>query len=358
MQQIQQLKHSDGTGGGILFLGSVDWANLMCDVAWAINRACGVDGFTIESPARVWVDLTHPFGYPQDIHSTNTLPLELIEMVDAGLFSWIVATDHDYTTVFLKAHLLGMFKSGKQQTNPYVAINHCGIAYRKQSELLDAQDLQFAQARFISPDCFGLTPRTRHTVPLRNAWGPLVDQLRPSSLQPLKRAEDGRYHVVLAHSPSNNTQKGTELILPALQAIANDAEIAKHYQVEIDLIRGVPFTEAIERKSRCHIFVDQIAPEVGGYGQSSIEAMAFGAVTLADIHCVPQSVGMHFARPPIHHVLDTHDIVDWIKYILLTDPPCTLNVYRKHAWAWSERNSSPDVVANYWVDTLADAMKR
>ena len=93
----------------------------------------------------------------------------------------------------------------------------------------------------------------------------------------------------VGHSPTDRAAKGTERILSALR------EAKKHYPVEIVLIEGIPYREAIERKSTCDIFVDQLGEL--GYGISALEALSMGIPTLVEL------------KPDYEHLLGEHPFI-------------------------------------------------
>jgi hypothetical protein len=78
--------------------------------------------------------------------------------------------------------------------------------------------------------------------------------------------------IVIAHSPSNRHKKGTRKFLLACFYLRKMG-----YDFDIDLIEKVSQAEAIERKRKATINVDQFL--VGFYGNSGIEAMRYGIPT-------------------------------------------------------------------------------
>jgi len=80
---------------------------------------------------------------------------------------------------------------------------------------------------------------------------------------------------IISHSPSTRGKKGTDLFLQACK------ELEKDYKFEINIIENKTLEECLEEKSRSTIFFDQIG--CGSYGNSSIEAMAFGIPTICHI---------------------------------------------------------------------------
>lgn len=107
-----------------------------------------------------------------------------------------------------------------------------------------------------------------------------------------------RRNPLVGHSPSKKErfhQKGTQRVLDAFAKL----------ELDYDLISGLPYFEALARKSKLDIFVDQVAPADlfpkttwhGGVGKSGLEAMALGCAvvtsgTLADTE-------PHMPLPPV-----------------------------------------------------------
>lgn len=88
-----------------------------------------------------------------------------------------------------------------------------------------------------------------------------------------KRFEQHRRHdngkaVRIGHAPTNRAAKGSDVIIPILRRL--EAEM----NVEIVLIEGMSYDQAIAAKAACDIFVDQIGDL--GYGINSLEALAMG----------------------------------------------------------------------------------
>ena len=77
--------------------------------------------------------------------------------------------------------------------------------------------------------------------------------------------------VRIGHAPTNRAAKGSDLIIPILE------ELAKSHHVEVVLIEGLPYQQALALKQSCDIFVDQIGEL--GYGINSLEALAMGIPT-------------------------------------------------------------------------------
>jgi glycosyltransferase involved in cell wall biosynthesis len=77
-----------------------------------------------------------------------------------------------------------------------------------------------------------------------------------------------RGKLLIVHSPSNKSIKGTEYILPAIE------ELSKDFDFEFRLLHNVSRAEALKSVSECDIFIDQIL--IGSYGSAAMEAMSYG----------------------------------------------------------------------------------
>src|SRR5919201_2506636 len=74
--------------------------------------------------------------------------------------------------------------------------------------------------------------------------------------------------IRIVHAPSNKEKKGTEYVIRAVD------ELRRRYPVELDVVHGVPNSEAIQRYRRADIVVDQVLRD--WHGVFTIEAMALG----------------------------------------------------------------------------------
>ncbi|MBT4944567.1 MAG: glycosyltransferase [Candidatus Marinimicrobia bacterium] len=105
---------------------------------------------------------------------------------------------------------------------------------------------------------------------------------------------ENRKTPVIAHSPSTKDKKGTDKFEEAIEKLQKAG-----YDVKSDIIHNVNYKECLKRKSEATIFFDQ--SEVGWYGNSAVEAMAFGIPTLAYIspEAFKGAQGKLDAMPPI-----------------------------------------------------------
>ena len=79
-----------------------------------------------------------------------------------------------------------------------------------------------------------------------------------------------RSKPIVAHSPTNRDNKGTDEILKVL----------KELDVEVRLIENVTSSKSIDMKRDATIFIDSI--KLGGYGVSAQEALQFGIPTISN----------------------------------------------------------------------------
>ncbi|MFP4459323.1 MAG: glycosyltransferase [Candidatus Zixiibacteriota bacterium] len=81
--------------------------------------------------------------------------------------------------------------------------------------------------------------------------------------------------VRIGHSPTKRSTKGTDIILLELE------KLKEKYPIEVVLIEGMEYQKAIELKSSCDIFIDQLGEL--GYGISALEALAMGIPTMVQL---------------------------------------------------------------------------
>ena len=310
------------TAPRILFLGANDWANLSHGAARAINHVAG------EQVARVWTLCSHPFGYPEDLvgHDGFEQARRLAPETE-----WVISTgDGDYEALRVMLRALGLDGASVR-----LATTHCGTAFRqgwRRFERLD-RELGF-ELRFLGPDLLRLAPGDPRVRPLRVvAEPPPVQSVLPPT-GPIR----------IAHAPSLRAKKGTDVILAVLEHLRSEQGI------EVDLIEGAPHAECLERLSRCHVFIDQLQPAVGGFGRSSTEAMSRGCATLCSIGLVDERCWHDFERPPIVGVSTADDLERELR--LLVADPDRLHHLREQSLAWIRENASYEAVGRYWLEQL------
>jgi len=102
----------------------------------------------------------------------------------------------------------------------------------------------------------------------------------------------------IGHAPTNRRAKGSDKIIAAVK------EIQSGHPVELVLIENLSHQESLNRKSECHIFVDQIGNL--GYGLNSLEALAMGIPTCSCL--APGFVEKYPEHPFV--VIDEYKIKD------------------------------------------------
>ncbi len=136
--------------------------------------------------------------------------------------------------------------------------------------------------------------RTRGVMPLMNSLSDLnltneVDLLeKHPNIKYLFLPYDTLQFVVkkflnkkflISHAPTNRYYKGSETIISICEKLKNEKKI------DFDLIENVPHNEALKRKYKSDIFIDQIGDKGGwGYGMNSVESLSMGICTLTQIN--------------------------------------------------------------------------
>ena len=134
---------------------------------------------------------------------------------------------------------------------------------------------------------------TRHdTLYLSSPLDVTVARALPFSIQTLPPLIDTRLlppprfpddTITVGHAPTSK-RKGTPYILDQLYPYT------RTHTIDVDVITDTPWTDAIQRKAQCHIFIDQATqhdpdPTVaarGAIGVNALESLALGSLVLAN----------------------------------------------------------------------------
>lgn len=307
----------------ILFLGFADWAAICRRISSAVNALVG------EKVARVVTVREHPFGYEPPDWCVETGNLEGLEEFSKEV-EWIISTGDGLLEVFTESLVRLPFRKDVK-----VGVTHAGTAYRSKPDFYNEYDKEVgARVRFVGADSYYLMRGDPRAVPYFGPTEIMVDLILPFTRPTLR----------VAHSPSSRIKKGTDTILPVLMRM----QAAGYF--EVDLIEGIPWRKALERRREAQIFVDQMVPTVGGWGMSAIEALGAGCATLADLRNVVPEVYGFFPKPPIEDVRDERDLRDWLK--LWCERRDLLVKRREESLTWARAHASPEAVARYFLGHL------
>jgi hypothetical protein len=93
---------------------------------------------------------------------------------------------------------------------------------------------------------------------------------------PKRTIENKRLRIV--HSPTNRAMKGTEFILPVMDAVR------KVRDVEFVLVENKAHDDVIRIKQSCDLAIEQVGNLGGtGYGRNSLETLAMGIPTITEM---------------------------------------------------------------------------
>ncbi len=104
-------------------------------------------------------------------------------------------------------------------------------------------------------------------------WCPVV--VDPERWAGVRRPRESDRPLRVAHAPSVDAVKGTELILSTLEHLEASGLI------EVELVRGVPSARMPEVFARADVVLDQF--RVGSYGVAACEAMAAGCIVIGSL---------------------------------------------------------------------------
>lgn len=131
-----------------------------------------------------------------------------------------------------------------------------------------------AFARHV-PLHYALNPDLLHVLPERACFLPYAS-FDPASVVPALPAIEAPSRLVMAHAPSHRGAKGTAHIMAAAERLKAEG-VAFH----LELIEGLPRSQAMARYRECDVVIDQLL--AGWYGGLGVEAMALGKPVVAHI---------------------------------------------------------------------------
>jgi len=119
----------------------------------------------------------------------------------------------------------------------------------------------------------------------------------PLNLKKFKPVEFSHHNILkIGHAPTSRKAKGSDIIIPLVKQLENN------YSVKLVLIENLPYNDAIELKSKCDIFIDQIGDL--GYGINSLESLAMGIPTCS---CLAPNFAEKYPDHPFI-VIDAHNL--------------------------------------------------
>jgi hypothetical protein len=153
----------------------------------------------------------------------------------------------------------------------------------------------------------------------------------------IRRRENERLRIV--HSPTNRSMKGTELILPVVDAVR------KVRDIEFVLIENTRHDEVIGIKGTCDIAIEQVGNYGGtGYGRNSLETLALGIPTITEM-----TPDYEAWLPENPFVLATADTL-YERLLMLIDSPELRSEKSAAGRRWLEKYHSYEAVHNRLMD--------
>jgi hypothetical protein len=236
----------------VLFISINDWANSGFKYTEAVNQ------YSEKYECEYFSVNEHPFGY----YRTNVLIDKESGQINHEVLNRFreYATECDIIHCKENSGFLASFEDVKLDIGKPVVQTFGGSVYRKHHREVREKVGKAAQVFTVTtPD---LIFDDEILVPFA------IDTVK---YYPIEKSSDC---IIVGHSPTNTEIKGTDVILDVLGKICE-----KYPHVFLNMQQGLKFNFAIELKKLNHIFIDQF--KVNAYGNSAVEAMAFGSAVLA-----------------------------------------------------------------------------
>ena len=284
----------------VLLIAPTDFAGSMYKWAEAINR------YT-DYAARLVTFRRHQFGYPNDLVISRYDGGQRAKLLELADTAEILHLKDEYTW-YRRPKNVGyvqlldiLFFDEEFASKAKIFTLYGGYArsFKSESAYVDSI-LRFNARIAMTPD-------------LSYEW--VKGYYIPHTIDTDKYAFSWSDSCIFAHSPSSPQRKATYLFSETVQYLqARHADLWNEWRA--DLISGVSFHECIQRKRKASLFFDQAGRDrvadvgvddiVGWYGNSAIEAMAFGIPTMAHISDVAlrraASTGVDLSKSPVIRV--------------------------------------------------------
>jgi len=265
----------------ILIIGKYDFSGIGYHLSRAITRY--IKGWR----SRCIIDIEHGFRWPHDIlarKETKGLIKQLMSEAELILFS---SSDYFHTPLDLPL----------PAEIPW-SIWHGGTHFRAAHEKIIKDIHPYYDFIFSHRDLEGFDP---NIIRLQAPFDTL-------NYRPPKRDWNGK--IIIGHTPTNH-RKGTEFFEKSSEILKKKYGDA----IGFDLIKGLSFSQVMERRKDHHIFFEKIRTipvhpkSTHGYGTSTVEAASLGSVCLCGLED-------HFSDTPIDRVWSVKDIVDRVSYYM------------------------------------------
>lgn len=174
---------------------------------------------------------------------------------------------YEWSDIALFTNSLELYHAVDHGQKTPTVIFHRGTRYRNNPQAVFAEGAAIGASQVVSTvDLLLAFPEGGAT------WLPLITDI--PYMAEIRRRNKRRRHktLLISHAPTNRAIKGTEAVISAVK------RLSEHYDVELDLIENVSWTECLARKARADIFIDQMEL---GYGNNALEAWAMDIPVVA-----------------------------------------------------------------------------
>lgn len=194
--------------------------------------------------------------YPPD------LPYDRDLLVAQWLAADVLHLSHD----FRRLRKIERYRLPRRPT----VIHYHGTGYREAwYQHFQEQKAHRAIGLVATLDLWLLNPEGTEWLPAPYDLEGLVQKWGSEALRRLRR----RGMVKVAHAPTNRKIKSTEAFLAAVEKLRGEG-----FDIELDLIEGVSWSECLSRKASADLYFDQT---ILGYGNNAIEAWGMGIPVIA-----------------------------------------------------------------------------
>tara|TARA_Y100000114_G_scaffold157182_1_gene187814 strand:- start:3274 stop:4209 length:936 start_codon:yes stop_codon:yes gene_type:complete len=225
----------------------------------------------IENSAISMVMKKHRFDYPgQCVGGLSCIINATKEFLEGSTNPWVImleGIEKKNKLIYNELHdALSGFRFGRL---------YVGSEFRDNpKDFLNMHRDQNTELCIVSPDSMHLIDSSARFYPYLHTVSRLGSSRPSETTLPIK----------ICHSPSSLASKGTNVIWKIIMSQK------KYFSLNFKIIHGVPYSECLRQREGSHIFVGQINKQVGGFGYSSVEAMAQGMVSMVTRNHAPDKI--------------------------------------------------------------------
>ena len=270
----------------ILFIANYDYANIFSEWCLAFEKYLldnNIKNINLKYYClKQEVKIKYEYNFPKC--SINT------EIYISNLPNYIIK--NNFTSIFFEGEVYKYYDiitniSKLSNIKRNFNIFHTGSRYRRLSPVFNKLDNHPSITKIIyGSDLYRLAPNIN--VNKKCVILPIKYIETLYTKNDLINKYNNNNKLLILHCPSNRVSKGSDTIKEIVDRVLLNNNIQNYF--EYKEISNVSNEEIMSIKKNSHIYIDQFNINVGGFGVSSMEALAVGNIVLSSMNNIPENV--------------------------------------------------------------------